>query len=527
MNQNSSKHVPPYQPMLKESINRFLAEYRKGTTDFGDFSSIFSRMLHSTPDPPIQFVWFYSALEFHTNRLGEPSGTRSASVAKGLFQLLVSCSDYCGSMKRIGVLAPLFFELYRLVLHERELKSEVEGLVEGLVSYCSIFCGKGDDDGVAILEPDFVDLIPVWMVDHDCDSPSGVGDCVKGFFPFASDRLWKGIERGCEVGFLAGVVMCETLLLKMCLTFDAGITRAEQEKKWHTFAVQTISGFRNFYFLDTLFRMMLEPVLPVISLLGSENEVLLREVLYNSVMMIDFSFINPQAGVSLYANRLKEFAITWLFIAELAIQSSREKGDQGKAISYINAFCRSCIPIQLINWVTNQSGAGRKISRPNVSTPTALIKWLLVVEEQGLAIFDGETAKHIAKADFFTERTECMLPVSKHFFNSVDKNPFLNSIKGGTEADKVDSDIEMHDTVDTVSLSADDRMSTASTDGTRKRKEGIDDDAKTQLKFMRCQFHENSMRENSFMFRQQFDALDNGSTTDILVSRSFKSNGAI
>ncbi|KAL2963710.1 hypothetical protein AAZX31_17G216500 [Glycine max] len=256
---------------------------------------------------------------------------------------------------------------------------------------------------------------------------------------------------------------------------------------------------------DTLFRMMLEPVLPVTSLLGSENEVLLKEVLYNSVMMIDYSFINPQAEFSLYANSLKDFAITWLFVAELAVQSAREKGDHGKAMSYINAFCRSCIPIQLINWVTNQNCIGRKISRPNVSTPIALIKWLLVAEEQGIAVFAGETAKQInimLKANFFTSRTECLLPVIKHFFNNLNKNLYLNSMNGEAGADKLDGDVEMLDTVDTVSLPAADSLNRV-IEGTRKRKEGIEDDTITQLKYMRCQFHENSVRENSFIFRQQ------------------------
>lgn len=64
-------------------------------------------------------------------------------------------------------------------------------------------------------------------------------------------------------------------------------------------------------------------------------------------------------------------------------------------------------------------------------------------------------------------------------------------------------DVEMHDTVDVMSLSGDDKMNTTTIDGTRKRKEGIEDDTKAQLKYMRCQFHENSGKENSFIFRQQ------------------------
>lgn len=125
-------------------------------------------------------------------------------------------------------------------------------------------------------------------------------------------------------------------------------------------------------------------------------------------------------------------------------------------------------------------------------------EWLLVVEEQGLAVFGN----HHAKAFSFTSRTNCMLPGIEHFCNDVDKNVFT-ALHGGTKSDRVDGDIDMLDTVDTVSLSADDRMIPATTDGTRKRKEGSEDDTKAQLKYMRCQFHENSVRETSFIFRQQ------------------------
>jgi len=107
------------------------------------------------------------------------------------------------------------------------------------------------------------------------------------------------------------------------------------------------------------------------------------------------------------------------------------------------------------------------------------------------------------KANFFTSRTECLLPVIKHFFNNLDKNLYLNSVNGEAGADKLDGDVEMLDTADTVSLPAADSVNRV-IDGTRKRKEGIEDDTKTQLKYMRCQFHENSVRENSFIFRQQW-----------------------
>lgn len=119
-----------------------------------------------------------------------------------------------------------------------------------------------------------------------------------------------------------------------------------------------------------------------------------------------------------------------------------------------------------------------------------------------MTIFDDDTAKLHAKAQYSPSRTEYMLPAIKKWYN-LDKNLFLHSLHGEMEEDKLDaSDIEMADPTDAMVLAADDRMNTCSADGTRKRKEGIVDETKTQVKFMRCQF-ENSMRENSILFRQQ------------------------
>ncbi|XP_028796092.1 uncharacterized protein LOC114751598 [Neltuma alba] len=444
--------LPPHYSMLKESVDHFLTKYRNGVTDFCDFSSIFSRMLQSMADPPLGVVWFYSALGFHTTKLAvqiESSGR--AAVAKDLFQLLVSCSDYCGSMKRIAILAPFVFELHRLVVEETDLKSEVQSLLEGLISYCSIFCGQGlqeDSDGMTSLDPSFLVVIPVWIVDQ-----SGVWNHSKEFFPIISDQLREGIKSGCDIGFLAGIVMCEALLLNLCLEFESGIAKAEQEKKLHGVAVQNITGFRNFYFLDILSRMMLEPVLPVVNILGPENEVLLKEVLFNAVMTVEYSFINPQAGISLCPKSLKDFALTWLL---------------------------------------------------SLTSQSSLLEWLLAVEDQGLSIFDGDTAKLRAKPKYFTSRTEYGPPIIKNSYYNVGKNLFLHSRHGGTEEDKPDTcDIDMDDPMDAMVLSADDRMSNSDTDGTRKRKECIADETKAKVKFMRCQFQENSMRENSIVFRQQ------------------------
>lgn len=120
-----------------------------------------------------------------------------------------------------------------------------------------------------------------------------------------------------------------------------------------------------------------------------------------------------------------------------------------------------------------------------------------------MAIFDGDTAKLRAKAEYSTSRTEYGLPIIKNSHHHVGKNLFLHSRHEGAEEDKLDTcDVEMVDPMDSTVLSANDRMSNnSSTDGTRKRKDGIMDETKAQVKYMRCQFQENSVRENSILFR--------------------------
>lgn len=231
--------------MLKESVDRFLLEYRGGSPDFSNFTSIFSRLLHSLPDPPLETVWFYSALTHHAAKSAGRDAPDQVSRVKELFQLLVSCSSTCNAVKKVAVLAPVVYELYCLAIERKSLKKEVEDLLEVVVSYVSICSGREfeEEDELEPLSPCFSDLIHVWMVDMPKKD-------AKSFFPVVSDDVRKGICKDCGTGMgcLAGVVMTEAFLLRLCLKFDARTLRAELERNMHSWAVQTIAGFRNFYF---------------------------------------------------------------------------------------------------------------------------------------------------------------------------------------------------------------------------------------------------------------------------------------
>lgn len=253
---NITKSADNFQPMLKESIDRFLCEYSKGSSDFSNITSIFSRLLQNLPDPSLEYVWFYSALNFYSSDFTSLHSLKQVLAVKDLFQLLVSCSSSCNVVKKVALLAPVIYELCHLVIDKKEVYEEVEGLLEGIVSYISIFCGSELEQDDRILDPNlnccFIDLVRVWVVSkvgENCDFRENL----RLFLPIVSDKVRDNVCMGCKVGQLAGVVMCEAFWLRLCLKFGLGSLREELAKDLRDCAVQMIAGFRNHYFLGEFF----------------------------------------------------------------------------------------------------------------------------------------------------------------------------------------------------------------------------------------------------------------------------------
>ncbi|KAK2646159.1 hypothetical protein Ddye_021354 [Dipteronia dyeriana] len=518
--------IDHFQPMLRESIDRFLSEYRHGATDFSNYSLIFSRLLQNLPDPSLDYVWFYSALTFYTTKFAVvPSSSKQVLATKDLFQLLVSSSSSCNLVKKVALLAPVLYELYHLVVENNDLKREVEGLIDGIVSYISICCGHFGvefdqvDDGMVVglnLTPSFVDLVHVWVVDRigkNCD----FGDELRLFLPVISGRARDGVGVGCKVGYLAGVVMCEAFFLRLFSKFGFAMLREELGKELHDCTVQMLFGFRSYYFLDILLWMLLEPVLPVTSQLGSEDEVFLQEVLHDAVVTADYSFLPHQKGFHLPCKSLKNLAVRWVLVADNAIRSARELGDQARVISYVNAFSKSCLPSVLIKWVTNQTGMGERTSRSNVSSPVSLIKWLLIVEDQGARVFDCEIAKTYANAVICKSGVQYDLRAIMSNDNNLNGNISFCNDDEGRGGDKGDGDLEMVDSVDNEFLAAPGLMKSTVTDGTRKRKEGSNIEGEIPVKFVKYHFHDKSVSEK-FSPSGNDDGLSSGSEVDNPVS---------
>ncbi|EOY27375.1 Uncharacterized protein TCM_029235 [Theobroma cacao] len=105
------------------------------------------------------------------------------------------------------------------------------------------------------------DLVSIWM-DTNANSQS--------FLPFLGDEICRVIsEREINANYLAGVAMVEAFLLKLCLGLRLGTEGMVLEKELRSWAVALISSFHNFYFFEILVRMLLQPALPVTSLLVS------------------------------------------------------------------------------------------------------------------------------------------------------------------------------------------------------------------------------------------------------------------
>lgn len=213
--------------------------------------------------------------------------------------------------------------------------------------------------------------------------------------------------------------------------------------------------------------------------------------MYDAVLTVEYSFLIPRKEVQLPCKSLKNFAVRWLLILDNALQSARDNNDQAKVTSYTSAFSKSRLPSELIKWVTCQTAMGGKMSTPNLSTPITLIKWLLIVEDLGVRVFDCDISKIHAKALICKSRVESELPIfmangklnDYHFFHTNNET---------RRHDKVDDDLEMVDFVDTEFSASPGLMKPIAVGGTKKRKEGRNIEDKPPVKIFKCHFHENT-----------------------------------
>ncbi|XVF88694.1 hypothetical protein PTKIN_Ptkin19aG0070900 [Pterospermum kingtungense] len=419
-----------YQLSLKQSMEDLLAETQKETPNFSDFIDKFYHLMQAKIDPPLESIWVYSALSFRSHSFGNEDPLNRLSKIKDLFQLVSSCSSPCDSFKSISLLAPVVFEVYKLVVEvlekdlgskgEKQVIRKVKSVVEVIIGYISICCCKDlskatEGDAVNLVIP-VEELVSIWT-DRNVN--------VQSFLPLVSNEILKVIsERGFDVNYLAGVVMVEAYLLKLCLDLRIGTQGMALEKELRSWAAASVSSFHNFYFFEILARMLLMPALPVTALLGSEDVVVLRNILYDAVILVEYSFLKSET-VHLPADLVKSIAMTRLIVTLEAIELFRKNGDQKRATRYTSAFANSHLPSQITKWISCSIGSDEKAGGISGSSPKAITKWLLKLERQGIKLFDDSILKYHAKLLVDDSKVTHEGPVSKVEDDSlfyVDKN---------------------------------------------------------------------------------------------------------
>ncbi|XP_027182548.1 uncharacterized protein LOC113780955 [Coffea eugenioides] len=479
-----------HEPMLRESIKHFLASYRNGNSDFSPFEAIFFRLIQKMLDPPLEITWFYSAVTFHSSKESttpDSTSNRMMLLVKDLFQLLVSSSSLSNGWKRTALLAPVVFRLYDIVRDSLTngfpLREEIEDLLEKIVSYISVCCchdvEKGNYSDLPMVC--FEDLVRVWTVDR-VDEGCDYRDNLRVFFPVLSDEVRGGVDRRSGIECLAGIVLCEVFWLRLCLKFNQGIRRDELEMDMRNWVVQTINGFENIYFLDMLLRMLLEPSLPIANLLSSDDAMSLMKVLYDAVLIVDYSCLNSRGWMQLCDNQFGNLALMWLLVADDAVQFARDICDHSRALSYVNSFNESHLSNQLIKWISNQACMEDGLTH-DIGTPRDLIRWLLVLEDQGLGVFYHNLSRFLTKTKLETIITwKSILSCSGNL---------------GKREYKVNMDEEMADPscrADPASIVTHE----ASIEGTRKRKDGMREEVETRVKHVKYNLHETSIYKDKF-----------------------------
>ncbi|PSS20820.1 hypothetical protein CEY00_Acc09860 [Actinidia chinensis var. chinensis] len=464
--------------------------------DFSALSSTFYELMQARPNPALESIWVYSASIFRQSNSLKDEISDRVSAIKALFQLMSGCSASCGSSKSIVFLAPVMYEVYRVIAdlkgkelgskREKKLMREIRSFVNAILGYISVCC-SANDDGDDFIRP-LEDLIRVWIGDV-VDETLEAKEVFTLFFPLLGDDIVGrlGVE-GCGVSEFAGVVIAEAFLLKLCLDFCSGDSKQEL-RSW---AVGSITGFRHFYFFETLVRMLLEDTLPVTSLLSSEDEVSVRKVLYDAVILVDYSFLNLDKLTHLPAKRVKSLAISRLLVTYEATELFRGKGDQTKAISYINAFSGSQLPSQLIKLVANEIGVDSKAGQPRGSSPKALLKWLLGLEDQGIRLLDDDITKYKSKLaiDISEAEHEQLVYTKEGTKANADLGFYIDN--KGEEEDVYGDDGRTNESVNAAFVAAAHTMASAENGGGRKRKERTGVGKKKHVKFLKYNLQDNS-----------------------------------
>lgn len=508
-----------YNLTLAQSMQSVVAEVQKETPNFTHFVDIFYELMQAKIDPPLETIWVYVALSFRRLNFTDEDPLNQLSVVKDLFQLISACSGSCGSSESIALLAPVAFQVYKVAVELkgrdlgskrdkkviRELKSLIDAILGFvIVCYCKNLNGQSD----VISDNDLNPIVPVKYLFSLWMDKNGN---LESFLPLVNADVFREIcERECDVNHLAGVVVVEVFLLKFCLNFMVGDAGKELEKELTSWVVSSITKIQNVYFFETLLKMLLEPSFRFTSILSSNDEVLLRKVLYDAVILVEYSFLNPKRAVHLPAERIKSLSLTRLIAMQEAIEFSREDGDQKRAISYASAFSSSKLPSQIIKWIASQVGMDEKASISIGSSPKALLRWLLSLENQGIRVFGDRILKSRAKLAVDNSKADYEHQSSKIEGKKANDNLlFYIDNKGEEEESEGEENKEINESMNAAFVAAAHSMKMTEDSG-RKRKERGSSGKKKKIKY-----HKFDLSNTSDSTKERFSSVSNkGSSSE-------------
>ncbi|XP_071911081.1 uncharacterized protein [Coffea arabica] len=430
-------------------------------------SADFKILLQCKTNPSLETIWVYSALAFHHLNSSKNETLNQFAAIKDLFQLIISYSASCSSLKSIVLMSPVIYHVHKFAVDSKgydlrskkgkKLMKEIKGLVDSILGYINVCCEALEDDfdGLEGLIKPFEDLVSIWIWNENKK------DRLRLFFPLLGEDLVEKISvGGCELNELAGYVIAEVFLLKLCLAFRCGNSGKELQNELRNWVVGSITGLQNSYFFDSLLRMLLGPTLPVTFLLISEDEKSLRKLLYEPVILVEYSFLSPDRLAHLPANHAKSIALGRLMVTHEAIEFFRCELD------------------------VNDNNNG-----PNGSSPKAFLRWILDRGNQGIQIFDNDMSSYHAKLILDNSEEDFNLSVYKEN-KKTDADLFFYIDNKGDAENEVEKDETMTEAVSAAFVAAAQSLQSAE-HGERKRKGG-NMKKNNRLKFLKYDLYEGS-----------------------------------
>ncbi|XP_073156517.1 uncharacterized protein [Henckelia pumila] len=422
-----TSQIPPrligknYEFFLNNSLPALLASFQlRNPANSSDFISNFQELVQAKVDPPLESIWVLTALSCNGDVAPKIDSLNRILAIMDLFQLIVSYSASCNLVKSIVLVAPVLCKLHYCILDvedrhlgskkERKADREIKSLVDSILAYLNV-CSEGLDNKFDDLESlicPLEDLVSLWISDNVVQNQNV--DSLRAFFPLLSPDIVKRVRvEGCGMMDLAGFVVAEAILLKLCLKIrEEGFGEKLQDelKYW---LVSSITGFQSSYIYGALMSMLQEPVLSITSIVNPEYEDGLRKILFGSLILVEYSFLSPESLGRLPAQHAKGVTFTKLMVTHEAIEFFRAR-DQTKAIPYLNAFDISSLPSQIIKWVGREIGNESSANGPSGSSPKSFLRWMLNIENRGIKIFDDEFLKSRGKLILESSEEESKQP---------------------------------------------------------------------------------------------------------------------